>query len=243
MLIKKDKITRFEKVERPKFEMFEKSWITVSENEKIQNESLEKSVGKTAQNEQNTKNVFEEEINKIKEQYFHEGYQQGEKAGFEMGVKSIQPHIEKLAQLIKSLTDQHENLLRQSEETVMDLIFKIVEKILGENSLIHINIDREKLQNIVKDALNHLADSSKYQIRMNKDTAAVFEEVKPQILEKVNRPVNLSVMEDPLLKPGECIIESENGVIDARFDTQLKEIRNIFKNGQISHGDTSNPVQ
>lgn len=176
---------------------------------------------------------IENEFQNIKEL----GFQNGERVGYEKGLQAIEPHIEHFSQLISSIQQQQEEVISGSEQFVINFAFKIVEKIMGFEEISNIIIDRNKLQSIVEEALNQFSDTAKYIIRVHKDTAEFLEQYKTQFVEKLSRPVALTVIEDPSLKPSECLIESEHGVVDARIDSQIKEIKNIFVNKE-SNGNS-----
>jgi flagellar biosynthesis/type III secretory pathway protein FliH len=162
------------------------------------------------------------------ENEFKIGFHQGEKAGYEKGRKSVQPHIESFVEIITAMQNQQQEVINQAEQFVLNLALKIVEKILGCEELLNAKIDKTKLQQIVKEAMNQFSNSKKYNIRLHRDTAEVLEGYKPEILEKLPSQVELSITEDSSLKPGDCLVESEQGVLDARIETQLNKIKDVF---------------
>ena len=105
----------------------------------------------------------------------------------------------------------------------------MVEKILGAEHFTELAIDRDKLQRIVEEALNLFADSTRYIIRVHKTAAEALDQHKTAIIGQLNRPVAISIIDDPSLRPSDCLIETEHGVLDARIDSQLKEIRTVFQ--------------
>ncbi len=175
---------------------------------------------------------LEKEMFKTQESGFTEGYAQGEKMGYDKGAKSVQPHIQSLADTINAIRDQQEKVIAQSEQFVVEFVFKIVERILGSEELQKMKIDKSKLQSIVKEAINQFSDSIKYNIRVHKETANMIEKYKTEILEKLPSHLEFAITEDPSLKPGDCLIESDHGVLDARIETQLNQIKDLFTKQQ-----------
>lgn len=174
--------------------------------------------------------ALEEELERTKELRYSEGFESGEKAGYTQGIESIQTQIDQFVVVLDSIRVQQEAIITSSEQFVVDFALKIVEKIIGAEKFSELQIDRSKLEKIVEEALNIFADSTKYIIRVHKDTADILEKHKAEILEHLSRPVALSIVDDPSLGPYDCLIESEHGVLDARIDSQVKEIRSVFRN-------------
>ncbi len=171
---------------------------------------------------------YEKELQNIRDTSFNEGLAQGESAGYEKGLQSIQPYIDDFSKLIDDIQVQQEEVIAESEKFIIKFALKIVETIMGSAEIVNVIIDEKKLHSIVEEALNQFPESTKYILRVHKDTSEFLEPYKGQIIEKLSRPAALSIIEDPSIKPGECLIESEHGVIDARIDSQMEEIKNLF---------------
>ena len=172
--------------------------------------------------------ALEEELERTKEQRYDEGFESGEKAGYTQGIETIQTQIDQFVEVLDAIRVQQEAIITSSERFVVDFALKIVEKIIGVEKFSELQIDRPKLEKIVEEALNLFADSTKYVIRVHRDTAEVLEKYKSEILDHLSRPVALSIVDDPSLRPYDCLIESEHGVLDARIDSQVKEIKSVF---------------
>ncbi|MFQ5705941.1 MAG: FliH/SctL family protein [bacterium] len=171
--------------------------------------------------------LFEQKLQETYDSAFNDGLQQGEKTGFEKGLRSVEGEIKSLTDLVGSIARQQQEILSKSEQFVVDFALKVVEKILGVEEISNLRIDENKLRRIIGEALNQFAESTKYNIRVHRDSAETIEKYKSQIFDTLPRHVELSVTADPSLKPSEYLIESEHGVIDARIATQLNEIKNV----------------
>jgi flagellar assembly protein FliH len=184
----------------------------------------------TAERYLETIETLQQELATTRENSYSDGFQAGEKAGFNQALETIQPSIDSFAELLDSIRSQQEEIISSSDKFVVDFALVVVEKIIGDEQFSTINIGRSKLEKIVEDALNLFADSTKFIIRINKKTADMLEQYKSEIREQLSRPVALSIVDDPSLRPCDCLIESEHGVLDARIDSQLKEIKSVFNN-------------
>jgi flagellar assembly protein FliH len=76
----------------------------------------------------------------------------------------------------------------------------------------------------VLQALRKLKNKSDVAIRVNIADLQVTSEHVKEIVDRIERVGNVSVMEDSTVDPGGCIIETDFGEIDARINSQFKEI-------------------
>jgi flagellar biosynthesis/type III secretory pathway protein FliH len=93
-----------------------------------------------------------------------------------------------------------------------------------------LNIGEEKLSALLNDAISRFTDSGKYIIRLHPDSCAELSQNEETIREQLDEKIALIFRPDPSLKPCECLIESDYGVIDARIEEQLDEF------GKLLHG-------
>ena len=49
-----------------------------------------------------------------------------------------------------------------------------------------------------------------------------------EILKEIKKPVEISIVEDPTLNMSDCLMEADYGVLDARIESQFKEIKSFF---------------
>ncbi|MFQ5639697.1 MAG: FliH/SctL family protein [bacterium] len=145
-------------------------------------------------------------------------------------MKSIQSHVESFIKLMNAIRKQQEELINESEQFIVDFVFKIMEKILGSEEIVTSKIAKDKLQSVVREALNKFSDSSKYTIRVHKEIAEIWDEYKNRVLSRLPENFEISLIEDPSLNPSDCLIESDKGILDARVESQLCELKNVFKN-------------
>ena len=109
------------------------------------------------------------------------------------------------------------------EETMVRVVASAVRKIIGDLD------DRERIVRVVRAALVSVRSQQKVLIRVcPADEAAVREALAAMITAAPGGVSFLDVAADPRMKPGDCILESELGVVDAGVETQLKAIENAL---------------
>ncbi|MFQ5772224.1 MAG: FliH/SctL family protein, partial [bacterium] len=151
--------------------------------------------------------ALQNKIQMTQESSYQDGFQDGEKVGYEQGLNTIQNSVQQLGNLINAIRNQQEDVVASTEKFIIKFALKIVEKIIGSDEFSNIKINKNKLQKSVAEALNLFSDSTKFIVRVHKETAKILEDSKSEILEQLSRPVALSIIDDVSLKPGECLIE------------------------------------
>ena len=82
---------------------------------------------------------------------------------------------------------------------------------------------------VVRNALNAVRSQQRVLIRVSPDDKdAVRTSLAAMISSAPNGATFLDVTADPRMKPGDCILECELGVVDASLETQLKAIEHAF---------------
>lgn len=137
-----------------------------------------------------------------------EGYQEG----IEQGKLE---HSEKMMETILASVEFIENI----ERTVASVVTQSVEKIIGEID------DNDRIVRIVHQALNSVRGHQRVTVRVSPDE-------EPAVSKSLAAMTNgdfMTVIGDPRLENGRCILESELGVVDASLQTQLAAIANSIK--------------
>lgn len=147
-------------------------------------------------------------------------YEQRRREGYEDGVmEGRMEQAEKMMETALQAVDYIANL----EETLVGVVATAVRKIIGELD------DRERIVRVVRTALVAVRGQRKVLIRVcPADEPAVREALAAMIASAPGGVSFLDVAADPRMKQGDCILESELGVVDAGLETQLTIIENAL---------------
>ena len=147
-------------------------------------------------------------------------YEARKRAGYEDGVmEGRMEQAEKMMETAMQAVEYIENI----EETLVKVVSSAVRKIIGELD------DRERIVRVVRAALVSVRSQRKVLIRVcPADEPAVREALAAMIASAPGGVSFLDVSADPRMKPGDCILESELGVVDAGLETQLRAIENAL---------------
>ncbi|HEX9652258.1 MAG TPA: FliH/SctL family protein [bacterium] len=173
--------------------------------------------------------MLQQQLQTVGKQSFADGFEKGKHAGHEQGLQTIRPNVEILTTMVEAVRQQPEELVKSAEGFIVTFALKVAEKVIGSEVFSQAALDMTLLQKVIGDALNQFSDSTKYILRVHKDIAGLLEQRIGEIRQKLTRPVALAITADASLKPGDCLIECDYGVLDARIDARLKEISRQLK--------------
>ncbi len=167
--------------------------------------------GKDKHSQQDEKNLLEEKIN--------EAYQRGKQDGIREGLCAVSQQIETFKAMIGQLKQYQEKLYEDAKLELVELAFKIAEKILGRE----VSLKRDVVLSIIEKAIKEVRDKSHITIYVSPIDEPTVLEYKDKLLEGIEGEVK--ILPDPSVSAGGCIIQTSFGRIDALIETQLKEIR------------------
>jgi flagellar assembly protein FliH len=148
------------------------------------------------------------------------GFREGEKAGRERAAREFQPALERIAHSATELTHLRAKLRREAEADLVALSLAIARRILRRE----LSVDPEAIQGVVKAALEKLQNRDVYRVRVHSSHLGF---VRKQ-LELAGVTASAEVMADPKLHPGDLMIETPRGDVNASIDSQLAEIERGF---------------
>ena len=114
------------------------------------------------------------------------------------------------------------NYLSDIEDTLANILIGGVKKIIGE-------CDHKALAiSLVKNALQHVRNEKHVTIRIAPGEYEAVQEQLNDILAEYKGVGFIDLVADPRLSAGDCIMESEIGVVDASVDVQMKALQKRF---------------
>ncbi len=143
---------------------------------------------------------------------FEDAYVQGEKAGYEMGMRRVESIVRRLESQVnevvsfkQALTDRYERL-----STELALVF-------AETLVLRVCSDhKDTLMNMIRKALEACEDRSQLVIRVRADDVKYVEALASG---------QLRIVPDDTLKEPGFVIETNMGEIDGRIRTQIEELK------------------
>jgi len=149
--------------------------------------------------------------------------QSGFEKGLCRGLETIKPLQEMLAQLISEMKYFIEQYPSQLEPQVMDLVINICSKIIKDK----LASDRKIVLRTVQHAFKELTDKECIKIRVHAGDVGLLRKFQPQLLDMFHEIKKLEVVSDDTVDQGGCIIETNEGNIDATIRNQLKKLSGL----------------
>lgn len=138
--------------------------------------------------------------------------------GYQEGLKSLNEHILALDAKIREV--HHE-----MHKMILPIALKAAKKILGRE----LETKPESIVDIVLQALRPVREAHRIKILVSKEDLPTMEEHKADIKEKLDQVEVLTIEERPHLNHGDCIIETESGIINATLENQWRALEAAFE--------------
>ncbi|MEN6370673.1 MAG: FliH/SctL family protein [Armatimonadota bacterium] len=146
-------------------------------------------------------------------------YQEGYEAGMSRLNDEHEAMVEQIHQIEVAADDEVGRFWVKIEPELLRLSVEIASKIVRHN----IEETDGFVLTTVKEGIRQLRDRQDLKVRVNPKDYTLMREEKDEVLSSCDGIRNLEIIDDRRVDEGGCIIESNNGDLDARIETQLSE--------------------
>lgn len=157
---------------------------------------------------------------KISEDAYKAGYDEGQEKGFAEGNMEAQRLIDRLHVILDRVMDKRQEILEGTEQQIVELVLLMtrkVVKIISENQ-------RNVVMSNVLQALRKVRGRGDVTVRVNLADVKLTTEHSKEFMAAVENIKNITIAEDSSIDRGGCIVETDFGAIDARISSQLAEL-------------------
>lgn len=151
-------------------------------------------------------------------------YRRGVDEGKELAERGLANVFRAMRQSIAELAGLKERILRESEDDLLKLSIAIARKIIQQE----ISADPGILAALVAAAVADCISLDRITIRLNPADFEIVNRDRHRYLGVLSSETRVTLTPDDTLSPGDCVVDSVTGVIDARIETQLEEIYRKF---------------
>ena len=179
------------------------------------------------------------EAEKLLEQVRKEGYDAGYEDGKQQGIEDGKAQIEdELANIVRQANDKAQKTIQDAKERtseyfiraendIVKVLMIALNKILPKHFF---NVPQVVLL-IVREAITRVRDQKEIKIHVEPNSydlvLMALSELQSMLTDST---AILEVVSDESLKPGDCVIETPNGSVDARISTQLELMKSAVQN-------------
>lgn len=146
-------------------------------------------------------------------------YEHEKKRGYQDGM--AESKAEQTEHMLK-VVSKTINYLSDIEDTLANILISCVKKIIGEYN------QEDLALSLVKNALQHVRNEKHVTIRIPPAQYSAVQARLNTILAEYKGVGFIDLVADPRLSVGDCIMESEIGVVDASVDVQLMALQKRF---------------
>lgn len=144
-----------------------------------------------------------------------------EKAGCSASEEKRAALVEDYNRRLRMLEEQE----RELEPRFASIIAGLVEKLTGvicENK-------KDVIVHLIDKALKNLERTSRIVLRVSKDDIAIVSSKRGMLMKDIKEGTEFEIIEDTGLIANQCIIETDNKIVDCSLDAQLDNLREQIK--------------
>lgn len=184
---------------------------------------------------EDTRKEAEQLLEKVQKEGYDEGYDEGKQQGIDDGKKKIQDDMDDVikevnAKAEKTLQDAQEQTSEyfiRAEDDIAKIVMMAIEKILPQHFL---DVPQVILP-VVREAINHVRDQKQIKVHVEPYSYDLVLMARSEFQSMLSDGTAIiEIVSDDALKPGDCVIETPNGGVDARLSTQIALMKNSIQN-------------
>ena len=154
------------------------------------------------------------------------GHDEGYQAGYQEGAMAAQALKDEIDQQRGDLEKEYQQIVDELEPEMVDVLTQIYEHVFN----IELREDKGIILHLLKTTLSRIEPGKDLIVHVSSDDYDDIMDEKETLNACVTSPnTTLEIIEDPLLKENECMIESDSGVFDCSLGVELSEISRKLK--------------
>ena len=164
---------------------------------------------------------IDSEIKHIKLEAYNKGLEDGMNRGRIQVLQDVGTELKILKGLIEGADKLKDELYGKIENDVVEISLMIARKIIGEIA----EKARDVVVNSAKEAIKRASDREVLKIRVAPADYDALNKKRSELLQCIDGIKSLLIEVDESVQPGGCLIETNQGDIDARIESQFKVLQ------------------
>jgi len=152
---------------------------------------------------------------------YEDGFSKGEKDGYEEGKKRAEEMIKSMEEILSKIEDLWPQMTSEYEEKIMQLVYRAAEKVVYG----HIDVDNEVVKRSILNAFELIPKPLDVTINISPDDYEFIETTKEDLFNRIKRIKRISIVSNPSVSRGGCIVESKDGDADSTIEKRLESIK------------------
>lgn len=148
-----------------------------------------------------------------------------QKDGFNQGILIAKEQLATFRTAVEEFIHAKEASVEIIQEDLADLALKIAKKLIKRE----VSADKTIVLSIISDVMKEIGKDEKHIIiKVHPDEVGEVQMNLPNLFPSLQSEVRMLIEADDAVELGSCIVETKNGLVDARFSTQLDILQNAF---------------
>ncbi len=164
-----------------------------------------------------------ERLAAIEREAFTKGYAQGERAGLEAGGKRAEAMLRRIGQTIEELGGLRQTLIHETEREMVQLALTLARRVVHRE----VTLDPELAAALAHVALERLGTTTPATIRLNPEDYTIVAQDSARWGGQT-----VTVVPDPGISRGGCLVETAFGSVDATIERQFDELSRALFGGE-----------
>ena len=160
----------------------------------------------------------QEEASYIKQSAYQEGYN--------AGIQQAQADMENFRNTLGAFMGAEDRVFEEIAPNILSLAMEIAQKIIKTE----IKSDPQIVLDTILDVLKLLSKNEpKIVLRVNPVQVQFIKDTLPEEVRLLGMETKLSILSDESITEGGCIVETNNGLVDASIEAQLEIVQNALR--------------
>ncbi len=167
-----------------------------------------------------------EQADQIRNDAVEQGRNEGYNAGYQEGVAAAEALKDEIEQQRGDLEKEYQQIVDELEPEMVDILTQIYEHVFN----IELREDKGIILHLLKTTLSRIEPGNDLIVHVSSDDYDDVMDERDTLQAAITSPnTTMEIIEDPLLKENECMIESDSGVFDCSLGVELSEITRKLK--------------
>ncbi len=157
----------------------------------------------------------------VRAQAHEEGFEAGREEGIQAGNEEVSRIREEIESQRTQLEQEYEDLVAELEPKFVRVMCDLMEKLTG----VVIEEQQDLIMHLIKAGMEDVRKTAeRIIVRISPEDAPTVEQRKKELLELVPESVTIDIMPQDGMEKNDCIIETDNQMLDAGIHTQLEDM-------------------
>ncbi|MCD5406704.1 MAG: hypothetical protein LRZ99_03310 [Desulfotomaculum sp.] len=152
-----------------------------------------------------------------------------EKQGYQSGLERAETAATEIRQQAQAVLHQAEIVRRETlaemESEIISLAVEIAEKVLGTQ----LELDQDLIIKAALTAIKLVKERERVTFYVNPDDIGIYIAHKQELEKVLSERALLTFTADANIKPGGCLVDTEQGLVDATIDERWKQVLQAVK--------------